>query len=305
MARYYPFDLEINQAAIQAKSRLVKKTELEKDPVYMAKMQGLAFLEQGNNGAAEKKLIYVLRHFSQDVEVLEGLGLVALRQGQHQQALEWFTQAQAINDDPDQISKWRSLVDAATYWGLLAKGDQALGNKDYVTAENDYLMAIKRQPDILEGLNRLAALYVMTKQYGLADKWYQKTLLSAPLNQVALEGRLDILQLQNQSITPLLRQYSSRQKKVIQPKLVSIQRAQLNDELQMAIKANDVNRAKKHLDALLMLGNDSPWQALDIANTLVVLAQKSKADRMMRQWVDDVMVDKAVAPDIRAVMGVC
>ncbi|WP_298769576.1 cellulose synthase subunit BcsC-related outer membrane protein [uncultured Shewanella sp.] len=300
MARYYPSDLGITQAAIKATSRLENKAELQKDPVYMAKMQGLAFLEQGNNGAAEKKLTFVLRYLPQDAEVLGGLGLVALRQGQHQQALEWFTQAQAINEDPDQVSKWQSLVDTATYWGLLAQGDKALEDKDYLNAENHYLMAIKCQPETLEGLNRLAQLYVMAKQYRLADKWYKKVLQSAPLNQVALEGRLDILYAQNQPIAPLIKQYSPSQKKVIQPKLVFLQRAQLNNELQMAMKENDVNTAKMRLDELLMLGNDSPWQALDAANTLVTLAQKSRADRMMAQWVADAMDDEAVGSVSRA-----
>lgn len=300
IASYYPSDLVINQAATEAVSRLERETLLRQDPTYVAKLTGLLFLETSNTDLAAKKLTYALTTRPQDVEILGGLGLVALRRGQHQQALALFKQAQANESDPDKASKWQSLIDTATYWGLLAQGDRALAKKQYQTAQAYYQQAIKRQPSTAEGLNRLAQLYVMKKHYSSADKLYRHVLQYTPLNQVALEGRIEVLLLQNQSLNSLLKQYSPTQQQIIQPKLAALKIDKLNNELQRALKGDDLNTAQTRLETLLALDDGSPWQAFDLANALVRLGQKSRADALMKQWTIDAMGDKKGASDRQA-----
>ncbi len=49
--------------------------------------------------------------------------MVYLRQGQQGKALDYFRQAQQLDDDPDNVSKWQSLVEASSYWAYLDEGD--------------------------------------------------------------------------------------------------------------------------------------------------------------------------------------
>ncbi|MCL1123642.1 cellulose synthase subunit BcsC-related outer membrane protein [Shewanella surugensis] len=299
---YYPADLVINKAATDARLRLARETDRRQDPTYLAKLSGLALLDKGKTVAATKKLTYALTTRPRDVDILGGLGMAALRRGQHQQALIFFNQAQENDNDPDNRSKWKSLIDTATYWGLLAQGDRALDKQQYLNAQGYYQNAIKRQPETLEGLNRLAQLYVSDKQYSQADMMYMQVLKRTSLNETALVGRMDILLLQDKSLSPLLEQYSAAQHRVIKRKVRALQITQWSDELQSALKTSDLNVAQQRVDTLLALGGQSPWVKLDMANALVILGQKPKANALMKQWASGAMIETERSSPSRAEM---
>ncbi|WP_037028431.1 cellulose synthase subunit BcsC-related outer membrane protein [Psychromonas aquimarina] len=286
LAGYYPADLEIQRANQSAQKRLAVEIELRKDPTYLAKLSGLALLEQGRNTQAEKQLRYALTTRPNDAQILGGMGTIYLRKGEQSKALEYFKQAQKIDKDPDNASKWQSLVNASSYWAYLDQGDTQLENSRYSQAEKFYNKAVsvdKRSP---YAYNKLAYLHLVQQDYEHADQIYRTALKYEPLNASALSGRLDV-KLFQQGLDGALRladSYSAKQQKAAADKITAMKVQSILLHLHDSIVRADDSAVRLYAEQLLDLNPDSPWQRADIADALQSIGEQDKADQLMLQW---------------------
>ena len=106
-----------------AAARAPRPVAAAEDARALARREGWAALEAGTLEQAEARLAAAIKLDSGDGEAAGGLGLVRLRQGRHDEAVELFTRAQAR--DAAGRSKWESLERTARYWGLLARARTA------------------------------------------------------------------------------------------------------------------------------------------------------------------------------------
>ena len=123
LAERFPDTLQFQQAFELAQDDWRAERQRLRDPYYRAKLQGLVLLDQERNTAAQQRLSYALKGRPQDAEVLGGLGLLALRRGEHASALNYFRLAARYNNDPDQVSRWKSLITTTRYWQVLRRGE--------------------------------------------------------------------------------------------------------------------------------------------------------------------------------------
>lgn len=290
LASYYPTDLEIKRANQSAQRRLATEKELRKDPTYLAKLKGLALLEKNQTNAAARQLQYAMTTRPNDPEILGGMGKVYLRWGNQTKALVFFKKALENDNDPDNQSKWKSLIDTSSYWAFVDQGDKYTEKKQYSRAERQYKKAKALQPNNPYTLNRLAELYGIKGNYKEADRYYIQALKRDSLNSTALRGRIDLLLSQNKSdqAIRLADTYSSKQKRIVKVKVNELKIDQLNKEVQAALLAGDNPLASQKVEALLLLKPTSAWQRADIADALRMTGQSERADRLMVIWTNNV-----------------
>lgn len=287
LASYYPSDNKIQSASNKAKARWVTEQELRKDPTYRAKLKGLQLLERGSIKQAEAQLRYALSTRPQDPELLGALGKVYLRQGQQQKALHYFQQAQKLDTDIDNASKWRSLVSVSQYWAYLKKGNAYAEKGKWQQAENYYRQAIavdKTQPDAFIDLG---SLYLQQKDYLAADRLYLQAIRLEQANASALRGRLAVRTAQKDwaGAKAIANSFSPIQKKQVADAIKDIDSEIALSRLRVAIVQDDNIAMKQATEELLALDVRSPWVRLDIADVVRTLGDKPRADTLMRDWV--------------------
>ncbi|WP_039958118.1 cellulose synthase subunit BcsC-related outer membrane protein [Vibrio sinaloensis] len=289
LASYYPSDLEIQQAYNDAGKRWMMEQELRKDPTYLAKLKGLKLLEQGKTTQAEQQLRYALTTRPNEPEILGGLGKVYLRQGLQQKALAYFKRAQANDQNPDNASKWSSLIEASQYWALLDQGDVFTRQEKFKQAESAYRKAAQVDNSEPYAYVSLGALYLSQQNFVAADKAYSQAIKRDKLNGSALGGRLDVRieQRDLQGAQSLANRYSSAQKKVVAAKIESIESELILARLRVAIANDDQVAMEEAVNDLIALQPTSPWLRLDIADVVRSMGDKPRAAELMTEWARD------------------
>ncbi len=287
LASYYPSDNNIQTAYKNAKARWSREQEWLKDPTYIAKLKGLQLLERDQIKPAESQLRYALTTRAHDPELLGAMGKVYLRLGQQQKALDYFLQAQKFDGDLDNASKWSSLVQVAQYWAYLKQGNQLAESGQWQNAEKYYQRAFgvdNTQPEALLGLGDV---YFQQKDYLAADKFFQQALKLEPLNTSALRGRLQIRTAQADWVGALAiaDSYTWKQKQAVSDEVKEIKFEIALSHLRVAVAQNSHIAMKEAVEKLLKLDVRSPWIRLDIAEVIRSLGDKSRADRLMHDWV--------------------
>lgn len=286
LASYFPSDMDLQRASQGAAKRWEIEQELRKDPTYLAKLRGLKLLDEGKNAQAEKQLRYALSTRPQDPDILGGLGLVYLRAGNQKQALNYFKQALVLNTNPDTQSKWENLVQTSSYWIYLDDGDKFAARGNFSKAEQRYKSAITIDQSGPYAFTSLGALYLQQGKYAAADRYYRMALERDKLNGSALRGRLDVLLEQDDAVgaLKLAQRYTPAQQSVVADKMAAIQSDTILRNLRTAMANDDRAGTEKYLAALIEVNPTSPWLRLDIANVLLSLGERSRADARMKRW---------------------
>ncbi|WP_046221024.1 cellulose synthase subunit BcsC-related outer membrane protein [Photobacterium halotolerans] len=289
VASYFPSDTAIQRANRNAQARWETEQALREDPTYRAKLQGLALIEQGAYPQAKKQLEYALTTRPDDPEILGGLGMVYLRQGQQGKALEYFKQAQQLDEDPDNVSKWQSLVEASSYWAYLDEGD-ALRTKGRLSqAERAYRKAIPVNDAEPYAYLKLAELYQQQQQWDAAEQAYRQALQRDPGNAQAVRALVNLTR-ESQGLAAAItfaEQLSPARQRLVADTLLEMKTQLTVQQLSRALAENDTQAAERFAKQLLQLNPSSPWQRRDIADALVAAGQRSRADALMQQWAAD------------------
>lgn len=127
---------------------------------------GECYLETGETDLAKKMFIKSLDFPSDHQKSLQALGLMALRDQQFEEAIEYYKRAIEKGVDSDQI--YSNLGLAYRKFGLWAEAEKAL------------LKALEVNPQRLEALTNLGHLYYQRKEYPKAIEVFSKGLDLAP-----------------------------------------------------------------------------------------------------------------------------
>lgn len=286
LAVYNPSNQEFQKAYADAQQRLITETELQKDPSYMAKLDGLKLVESEQYYAAEHKLIFAESTRPHDAEILGGLGFVYMKTGRQIQAVDYFKKAKQYEKDLNKTSKWNSLITASAYWANLDKGDLYLKKGQYVKAKSQYLASVKLEPKDPYAYNSLATWAQVQRQYTQADKYYLQSLQHAPTNETALRGRINVREAQSgkQAAYDLAQTYTPTQKKMIRGRINELYSNILLAEITTAIANGQEGIAKQKINQLVSSPPVSPWDKSQLADAIQVTGEPSRADALMAQW---------------------
>ncbi|WP_213991051.1 cellulose synthase complex outer membrane protein BcsC [Sodalis sp. dw_96] len=127
----------------EAEKELARQQSLAADPRYQARVKGLAAVEGGASARAVAPLKQALQLAPDDAEVLGALGLAYARNGQREQAIALFEQAQKDDQNGFHGDKWRSLIASNRYWLLLDRADSALKAHNLPLAQQQYRQALQ------------------------------------------------------------------------------------------------------------------------------------------------------------------
>ncbi|SDC84979.1 Tfp pilus assembly protein PilF [Cupriavidus sp. YR651] len=262
-----PDDTVAQETLASLGQKVEAQRRLEADPAYQARQRGLAQLERGQLGDADIALQNAYRKRRDDAEVIGGLGLVRLRQGRHDEARELF--ARAMELDPDNRNKWRSLMGTATFWGTVAKAREANAQGKPAQAEALARQALALQPDNASAQSILADALIAQNKAPEAETLLRAMIARPQPDLGALRTLVKLLQdLQRvDEIGPLIASTEKRmggtagsasELRQLRADLLSVQAEQL-------LTQQERSQAMARLEESIRLAPDAPWTRFTLA----------------------------------------
>ncbi|MFV0576412.1 MAG: cellulose synthase subunit BcsC-related outer membrane protein [Vibrio sp.] len=289
LAAYNPTDNEYQKAYQLAKKRIVTETELQKDPTYMAKLEGLALVKKEQYYAAERKLKIAESTRPHDSEILAALGLVYMRTGRQTLAVGYFQNAKKYETDLNKTPKWDSLIAASAYWANLDNGDAYLAKGNYAKAKQLYLDSVKLQPEDPYAYNSLANWAAVQKKYKESENYYLQSLKTDALNETALRGRINNREAEAGQLAAysFTQTYTPAQQRVVSDRIKELHTNVLLQQVNIAITSGDMTKASSLLDQLAANPPQSPWDRANIAEAIRATGDTQRADDLMAKWSRD------------------
>lgn len=275
---------ESGEQAQSAQQELARQQALLADPVYRARMAGLAQVDKGESRSAIPELKTALSTAPNDAEVLGALGLAYSRAGKRQQALKLFQQAEKVDKNSYNSSKWQSLIKSTRYWLAIEQGDQALKANNLSLAQQKYQQARQidnRDSDALLGLGDVA---VARKDDISAEHYYQQALRLDPSSGSAVRGLVNIYQRQSpQKALAYLTNLPYGQKKQLRSTLDGLQLDMLKQQAdELALRQQWPQAVEKYRQAYQKEPNDI-WLVYHYAQALRQAGQPQQADALFSQ----------------------
>jgi tetratricopeptide (TPR) repeat protein len=250
------------------------------DPAYRAKLEGLALLDSGQLDEAGERLDQALTGYPRDTAIIGGLGLVRLRQGRHAEAQAYFQQA--LQFDPAGRSKWKALIEAARFWGLMRASGEAQDAGEFDLAERKLRAAMRLQPQAPDALAALARLLVDQGRLAEAERTFQQALRIEPVNRGALRGLIALYQRQgrNDDLQSMIGPLSPVQRDALGPTLNAVQAGMLRDKADRLLAQGQTEAAAAMLGQAVATDPDDPWLRLALARLYARQGNKAQGQAL-------------------------
>lgn len=267
-------------AALQQASERAQR--LARDPINMARNAARVALEANQLDLAQTQLEVVLGARPKDPESLGNLGLVRLRQGRHDEALELFTRANQLAPQ----AKWKDLQNTARFWGLLRQADLALERHALQAATGFALQARELQADNLEALLTLAGIKWVSGDAEAAQDLYQQVLRREPNHSSALRALAGLYSQQGRREQALaLLEQAVANDPALATALADSRADLLSEQAQALIEAQRLSPALQTLEAALLLKPQDAWLRYRLARLYLRLDLNDAARQVMDEGV--------------------
>ncbi|AHG20401.1 cellulose synthase [Chania multitudinisentens RB-25] len=275
---------ESSDRIASGQQELTRQQALLADPIYQARVAGLAQVDRGGSQAAIPELTKALVRSPDDAQVLGALGLAYSRAGNRQKALSLFLQAQEADKNGYDSSKWQSLIKSSRYWLAIDGGDKALKANDLPLAQQKYQQARQIDSSDNSALIGLGDVAVAKKDDVAAERYYQQALRLDPSSGSAVRGLVNIYQRQSpQKALAYMNSLSRRQQDNLRSTLDSLQLDMLKQEAEMLAEHQQwPQAAEKYQQAHQRDPNDA-WLTYHYAQVLRQIGQQQQADTLFRQ----------------------
>jgi len=259
----FPEDGEISTLYERRGRRLRLAKQSGSDPYYQAKLKGVEALNQGDFPTAEKYLISAYKKYPKDIELVEALGYLRMRQGRHQEALIYFTLA--LKMDSDNASQWKSLIATTQFWDRIAKAKQAMDDQRFDTAQRILTsLAQKDANDInnhIEILLLNAHLATAQKKYTRAGDYFRRVINIEALHNAALRSYINLYadrHLMTQALE-LYQSYGYDQQLLVEDLVADLELNSLKRKADMRLARGDYRKAILLFESILRIEPQSPW----------------------------------------------
>lgn len=258
-------DSAVAARLVQMGTAVEARRKLLADPDYQAQRSGLALLAAGKLDAAQAQLQRAYAARATDIDLLDGLGLLRLRQKRHAESEALYLRAAAL--DPARRVRWQRMADVARYWGLITRAEVAGEARQFALAEE-----LLRAAQLLDATEpaatlALAALYNAQERRLDAERTYALVLTADPVNASALDGllRLYLAGDANDKVQQLLARMSVTQRAALMPVVDAARAARLRTQSDTLAAAGDTDQAIMLLEQAAPLAPDDPWLRFDLA----------------------------------------
>ena len=235
------------------------------DPVYRARVDGLALLDGGDLAAAEAHFDRALRELPEDPEIAGDMGMVRLRQGHHAQALAYFRQA--LRGQPEQAGKWQALIAAAQFWGLMREVGDARSAGEFRLAEDKLREAMQINPQEVAAVVALARIRSDQGDIVDAERNFRKALEREPSNRDALSGLIGLLARSGRpdQARQMIAGLNAEQRSALGKDVDAIEAGMLRQQADELIAQGRAPEARDLLEQAIRLDADDPWLRFGLA----------------------------------------
>ncbi|WP_084663627.1 cellulose synthase subunit BcsC-related outer membrane protein [Pandoraea faecigallinarum] len=260
-----PNDADTRAAYDKLNAQQAARTRMLNDPAYKARQAGIRALDQGRLSDAEKSLDAARVKRPNDGELLGSLGLVKMRQGDHEGAQALF--AQALRKDPDNAGKWRSLLKTSQFWGAMAQARAARDAGRLSDADRLVRGALASDPNNPDGLALLGDIALDDKREDDAERLFRQALKIEPDNDTALRGMITLYSRQ-QRRTELANLLGDLRRRFPQDKarFDKAEAAALSDDADRAIAQGHNGPALAALERAVALDPGNAWTRYSLAS---------------------------------------
>ncbi len=255
------------------------------DPDIIARTNAQDAIDDGKLEQAETSLRDILTRRPKDPEVLGGLGLIKLKQGQHDEAEKWFNDA-VLAAQGGETSKWRSLILVARFWKNMHLADEALTEGRLSDAEQAVQRCLALQADEPNALALLGNIKSAGGDDTEAERLYRQALAKEGYNVAAISGLLKLLARTGRRdealalVEQVNRDYADELNKnpVIHAGL-------LREEADLYLSAQRTSHAIEALEQSIQLDPKNPWARFSLAKLYYSLNLPPLARRVMQDGV--------------------
>lgn len=277
-------DQEQNDSAV--KTRLYNmvitvdaRRRLLADPSYQAQRNGIALLDANKIDAAQASLerAYVVR--KSDVDLLNALGLLRLRQRRHAESVVFFSQAAKL--DPPQRERWLRMMRVARYWELITQAETAIDGKRYALAEEALLQAQSIDPKQTAAPLALASLYSDQQRISDAELILESVLRAAPGNVDAIAKLANLYQQDGQEVKlqALIQSLTKVQQAAVMPGIDKAEATRLKNQADELVEKGRDGDAIAMLERAVQLDLEDPWLRFALAKLYVKRQRKGDETR--------------------------
>ncbi len=186
-----PHNQEITSRWIDEKDALLERQRIANDPLLRRRQLGLDLLDKGDIVGAEAPLSDTLKALPKDYLALGGVGLIRMRQGNYEEAINYYQKALALN--PENSGKWKSLIATSQYWLQIHQAEEARDKKNYPLAMEKIRSAINLVPQGADGLAVLGTIEADQGNSREAEKQFRDALVLESDNGIAIRGLVQLL----------------------------------------------------------------------------------------------------------------
>ena len=248
------------------------------DPLRKRTQEAFRALDDGDLEAAEAGFRSVLEARPTDGDALGGFGVLRLRQENFSQARDYLERATRQG----QAGRWKSALDSATYWTLVAQSTTARENGNLDAARQYLQQAVRLDPKETTAENDLADVLVEQGQYDAAEATYRRVLARQADNPDAVRGLVGVLAQNNKADEALRiveRMSPTQQEKV--GALGRLRATQALGQAKAAAARGDDTGARVALENALLNDPANAWVRLDLARLYIKLGAKAEARGIM------------------------
>ena len=281
-----PRDTAVRERLAQARAAEAERRRLARDPIWIALQEGLRRLDRGDLEGAERKLLKVVEAWPRHGQALGSLGLVRLRQGRHQEAIDLFRRA-LRNDEKRRQGKWRALLRTARYWGLLKEAGRAEESGDLATAERRLREALAIDLREATGIARLGRVRAARGEAQEAERLFRRALDLEPDNTTALRGLVALYRGQGRVVEALalLDGLEPKQRRALGEGLGPLRAALLRDLADRHLAAGDTEAARLALLRAIQADPTDPWPRYDLARLYARTGEPERGVELFRRGV--------------------
>jgi len=186
-----PHNQEITGKWILEKDALAERKKIDNDPLLRRRQVGLDLLDKGDIVGAEAPLLETLKTRPKDYLALGGMGLIRMRQGKYEEAVAYYQKALELN--PQNSGKWKSLISTSQYWLQIHEAEDARDKKNYALAIVKIRAAINLEPQGAEAIAVLGTIEADRGNSKEAEKQFREALNIESDNGIALRGLVQVL----------------------------------------------------------------------------------------------------------------
>ncbi len=279
-------DTAVRERLQQAIVAVEARRKLLVDPNYQARQSGLALLAAGKLDAAAEPLQRAYAARPADIELINGLGLLRLRQRRHAESEALFLRAATL--DGGQRTRWQRMAGVARYWGLLAQAERDVAANNAALAEQHLREARAIDPREPAAMLALAALFDAQQRSIDAARTYREVLAQEPTNRPALNelirlylriGQADLAQ-------QLIVQLPALQRQALTASMNRARAGRLRTQADELVARGSNGEAIALLEQAVALDASDPWLRFDLARLYVRRNGGDDTDRAERLFAD-------------------